>query len=143
MSVPVQAATTPPNAAAVQVFASAFGADALESRLVRVEQRLGALGVALRRHDGAAIEAEARELHAALGAAVDHFSLAARHGALPPGLRQRLAEAGREVARQRDSVTRASLALDRVLDTLMPTETPAQGSGYGNLASPLGKLYAG
>ncbi|MEO8297949.1 MAG: hypothetical protein ABI574_09090 [Burkholderiales bacterium] len=141
MNLPGPVAIAPASAAAA--FTAAFGADALESRLVRVEQHLGALGAALRRHDSPAIEAEARELHTALGAAVDHFTLAARHGALPPELRQRLARAGGEVARQRDSVTRASLALDRVLETLMPAQTTGHGAGYSSLASPLGKLYTG
>lgn len=100
----------------------------LESMLLQVEGELAALGEALRQHDGLAIEDHAQQLHHALERAVDGFSLAARTGGLPAPLRTRLAQAGRRVAAQRDSLARASMALDRAIDSLLPRE-PAVGYG--------------
>lgn len=92
----------------------------LEAPLASVEGRLAALGAALCRNDAAAIELEAAELHRALAAAVDHFARAARHGGVPPVLRQRLAVAGGQVAAQRESLARATASLDRAIDVLLP-----------------------
>jgi hypothetical protein len=92
----------------------------LETPLVAVEDRLAALGTALYRNDAAAIESEAAELHRALAAAVSHFSRAAREGGVPPPLRQRLALAGGQVAAQREALARATAALDRAIDVLLP-----------------------
>lgn len=92
----------------------------LETPLAQVEDRLAALGAALHRNDAHAIESEAAELHRALAAAVDHFSRAAREGNIPPTLRQRLAMASGQVAAQRESLARATAALDRAIDVLMP-----------------------
>jgi hypothetical protein len=92
----------------------------LEAPLASVEGRLAALGAALCRNDAAAIEQEAAELHRALAAAVDHFGRAARHGGVPPVLRQRLAVAGGQVAAQREALARATAALDRAIDVLLP-----------------------
>lgn len=104
----------------------------LEARLAAVEQRLSALGTALRDNDAPAIEREAAELHRALAAAIDHFSLAARSGAVPLPLRQRLALAGGQVAAQREALARATAALDRAIDVLLPSNaTAGTGSLYG------------
>lgn len=103
----------------------------LETPLVAVEDRLAALGTALYRNDAAAIELEAAELHRALAAAVSHFSRAAREGGVPPPLRQRLALAGGQVAAQREALARATAALDRAIDVLLP------GMG-GNVYAPSG-----
>jgi hypothetical protein len=92
----------------------------LETPLAAVEDRLAALGVALYRHDAQAIETEAAELHRALAAAIDHFSRAAREGGVPPQLRQRLALASGQVAAQREALARATAALDRAIDVLLP-----------------------
>jgi len=107
-------------------YAQAPGAGAeLESCLAAVEQRLGALGEALRELDGQAIEHHAGELHHALAAAVQRFAHAARSGGVPPMLRTRLASATGRVAAQRESLARATAALDRAIDVLMP------GAGVG------------
>lgn len=90
--------------------------------LLDLETELSALGDALRRYDDAAIEEHARELHRALVRAVDGFSLAARQGLVPPPLRSRLALASRKVASQRESLARATFALDRAIDSLLPRE---------------------
>jgi hypothetical protein len=92
----------------------------LETPLAAVEGRLAALGAALHRNDALAIEAEAAELHRALAAAIHHFTRAARDGGVPPPLRQRLALAGGQVAAQRESLARATAALDRAIDVLLP-----------------------
>ena len=92
----------------------------LETPLAQVEDRLAALGAALHRNDAHAIEAEAAELHRALAAAIEHFTRATREGGVPPTLRQRLAMASGQVAAQRESLARATAALDRAIDVLMP-----------------------
>lgn len=98
--------------------------DALEESVARVESRLLALGEALRVHHAEAVEAEAAELQRALAAALDQLRRSARDGQLPPQLRQRLALASGRVAAQRESLARASAALDRAIDVLLPAPTP-------------------
>ncbi len=57
------------------------------------------------------------------------FKHAARHGGVPPALRQRLALAGAGVAAHRDALARATAALDRAIDALMPgSSTPLYGA---------------
>ncbi len=98
------------------------GAD-LEKSLAAVEQRLVALGEALRERDAQAIDTHAGELHRALADAVNIFARAARSGGVPPVLRHRLAHASGQVAAQRESLARATAALDRAIDVLMPRDT--------------------
>lgn len=109
---------------------SGAGAD-LEATLAAVEIRLHALGVALLERNSADIELHSSELHRALARAVDHFSLAARHGELPAPLRQRLMRASSQVAAQRESFARATAALDRAIDVLLPRESAAIYSSHG------------
>ena len=96
----------------------------LEQSVENVEARLLALGEALRVHRAEAVEAEAAELQRALAAAVDQLRRSARVGQLTPQLRQRLALASGHVAAQRESLARASAALDRAIDVLLPGATP-------------------
>lgn len=103
----------------------------LETTLAAVEQRLAALGEALRARDSAAIDLHASELHRALAHAVDHFTRAARSGSVPQALRVRLASASGEVAAQRESLARATAALDRAIDVLLPRDGPVIYSGVG------------
>ena len=102
----------------------------LEARLSDVETRLAALGNALRARDPVGIDLHAAELHRALASAVSEFSDAARHGPLPPALRHRFASASGQVAAQRESLARATAALDRAIDVLLPGDglasTPRQ-----------------
>jgi hypothetical protein len=114
-------------------------ADPLEPLLNRVEQRLAALGEALRQRDAQAIEDEATGLHRALADAVHRFASAARNGGVAPELRHRLAHAGAQVAAQRESLARATAALDRAIDVLMPGNAP-QGvySAQGGAERPRG-----
>ena len=95
----------------------------LETALAAVETRLAALGDALRECDSAGIDLHATELHRALATAVDHVSHAARGGAVPQALRHRLASASGQVAAQRESLARATAALDRAIDVLMPRDS--------------------
>jgi len=103
----------------------------LEIRLAAVESRLAALADALRARDPVAIDLQAGELHRALAAAVSHFSHAARSGPVPPALRDRLAQASGQVVAQRESLARATAALDRALDVLLPREGAGLYSIYG------------
>lgn len=104
---------------------------ALEDTLAAVEARLASLGEALRARDAAAIDSHSTELHRALARAVDHFSRAARSGAVPPLLRRRLASASGQVAAQRESLARATAALDRAIEVLMPRDAPGLYSSVG------------
>jgi len=103
----------------------------LESTLAAVESQLNSLGDSLRANDMSAVDHHASELHRALARAVDHFSHAARSGPVPPALRERLMRASGLVASQRESLARATAALDRAIDVLMPRSTPASVYGAG------------
>lgn len=103
----------------------------LEARLGAVEQGLAALGNALRVRDPAEIDRHAAELHKALASAVNQFSVAARSGPLPHELRRRLAHASGQVAAQRESLARATAALDRAIDVLLPRDAPAVYGAHG------------
>ena len=104
----------------------------LEAALQRVEQHLDDLQSALSVRDMRCIELHAGELQRALTLAVERFARAARRGGSPLPLRRRLALASAQVAAQRDALARATAALDRAIDVLMPgSGTPvysAQGT---------------
>ncbi|PPE71740.1 hypothetical protein IS481_13535 [Caldimonas thermodepolymerans] len=92
----------------------------LEPVVLAVEARLQALGQALQQRDSAAVEQCASDLHRALTEAVETFRHAARSGGITPALRQRLVRATGQVAAQRESLARATAALDRAMDVLLP-----------------------
>ena len=100
----------------------------LEATLSRVEGHLASLGTALCDRNLEAIGHHGQGLHAALTQAVDRFSLAAKQGSVPEALRRRLAHASATVAAQLESLARATAALDRAIDVLMPR--PGTGAGY-------------
>ncbi len=100
----------------------------LELPLLEVEGHLNQLGEALLHRDLAAVEQHAADLHCALAEAVEAFRAAARLGALPPHLRNRLVLAGGRMAAKRETLSRASVALDRAIDVLMPADAR---DGYG------------
>ncbi len=104
---------------------------ALEQPLLAVEGCLNLLGEALLRRDSQAIELHASALHQALAEAIAMFSEAARSGQVPPNLRHRLVQAGGRVAAQRESLARATAALDRAIDVLMPGEASGLYSALG------------
>lgn len=105
----------------------------LEITLAAVESTLGDLGNAMRARDAGGIDRHASELHRAMARAVEHFSLAARSGPVPTALRNRLARASGQVAAQRESLARATAALDRAIDVLMPRD---HGVLYGAQGTP-------
>ncbi|HWP20422.1 MAG TPA: hypothetical protein VNO84_14925 [Burkholderiaceae bacterium] len=117
----------------------------LEPVVQAVEARLQALGQALLARDAAGVEQCATELHRALTQAVDAFSRAARQGGIPYELRRRLASATGQVAAQRESLARATAALDRAMDVLMPREEDpvyGAGAGYGAAGRPQRSITA-
>jgi hypothetical protein len=103
----------------------------LEAVLQRVEQHLDDLQTALGTRDMRCIELHAGELQRALAQAVERFRHAARRGGTPLELRRRLALAGAQVAAQRDALARATAALDRAIDVLMPSSASAVYSAAG------------
>jgi hypothetical protein len=109
----------------------------LEQPLAHVEAQLHALALALRANDAPALEAAAAGLHESLSSAVERFRSAARRGDVPAPLRQRLAIASARVAAQRLSLARATAALDRAIEVLMPSDTPtyAAASASARIAS--------
>ena len=100
----------------------------LEATLSRVEGHLANLGTALCARDLSAIAQHGNGLHQALTQAVDRFTLAAKQGSIPEPLRRRLAHASALVAAQREALARATAALDRAIDVLLPR--PSGGAGY-------------
>ncbi|XVJ69365.1 MAG: hypothetical protein HEQ39_06715 [Rhizobacter sp.] len=104
---------------------------ALEASLVDVENSLAGLGEALRVRDAVAIDQNAAGLQIALTRAVDQFAQAARIGPIPSSLRSRLSRASGQVAAQRESLARATAALDRAIDVLIPNDASSVYSAYG------------
>lgn len=109
-------------------------AEELESTLAVLEANLLGLSDSLRERDAAAMERQAEQLHQALAAAVNRFAQAARNGSVPPALRLRLARAGSQVAAQREALARATAALDRAIDVLLPGLNAGPVYGAGGLA---------
>ncbi len=103
----------------------------LEQSLDAVESQLARLADALLQRDLRAIDIESSELHRSLARAVEHFSSEARNGPIPPSLRRRLASTSGQVAAQRESFARATAALDRAIDILLPRETPSLYGAQG------------
>ena len=104
----------------------------LEGSLSRVESHLASLGSALAARDLDAIGAHAQGLQQALTQAVERFSQSAQRGAVPESLRRRLANASAMVAAQREALARATAALDRAIDVLMPRQGAGCYSREGN-----------
>jgi len=96
----------------------------LEQAVARVELRLGALGEALRVPHADAMASEAAELQRTLAAALEPLRHGARAGRLSPQLHQRLAQAGGQVAAQREALARAGAALGRAIEVLLPSPAP-------------------
>lgn len=108
----------------------------LERPLAALEERVLALGEALRERDAARIESEAAALHRALAGAVDQFGRAARLGPIPAPLRRRLMAAGAQVAAQREVLARATASLDRAIDVLLPAAAHGVYSASGATERP-------
>ncbi len=106
----------------------------LEGTLAVLEANLQGLSDSLRERDAAAMEWQAEQLHQALATAVNRFSQAARSGGVPPALRLRLARAGSQVAAQREALARATAALDRAIEVLLPGLNAGPVYGAGGLS---------
>lgn len=106
----------------------------LEACVAQVEQRLLALGQALGEPDAGRLEAEAAALQRALAAAVDRLRRPAGATELSAPLRLRLAHAGAQVAAQRESLARATAALDRAIDVLLPASAARAAYDAGGQA---------
>lgn len=106
----------------------------LEACVAHVEQRLLALGQALGEPDAGRLEAEAAALQRALAAAVDRLRRPAGATELSAPLRLRLAHAGAQVAAQRESLARATAALDRAIDVLLPASAARAAYDAGGQA---------
>ncbi|MBL8334898.1 MAG: hypothetical protein JNM08_17430 [Rubrivivax sp.] len=102
----------------------------LEPMLARLEACLTALARAQSSDDSSDIESRAADLHRALASVLGPFAQAARNGGVPHPLRERLAICGSRVAAQREALARATAALDRAIDLLLP-EQPGSGL-YGS-----------
>lgn len=100
----------------------AMGIEMLDEVLQRVECHLDELGEALRERDTDGLDLSAVRLHAALARAIDVFAAAAGQGRVPEPLRRRLADASAKVAAHRESLARATAALDRAIDVLLPQD---------------------
>lgn len=123
--------TLPDPALPLSAASAAPAPSSLEPALAAVEQSLAALGESLRERDSAGIDRHATDLHRALACAVEHFARAARNGPVPAVLRHRLALAGGQVAAQRESLGRATAALDRAIDVLLPRDSAVLYSTIG------------
>jgi hypothetical protein len=102
----------------------------LEHLLTAVELDLNALGDSLRRRDSDHIERHAADLREALTRAIGGFTYASRVGQVPAALRARLVKASGQVAVQRESLLRATVALDGAMEVLLPREDAVV---YGHL----------
>ena len=109
-----------------------FADPMLEDKLLAVEAQLAHLDDALIARNTHSIDVHSTELHRTLTRAVEQFTAAAKVGTVPAALRRRLAAAGGQVAAQREALSRATAALDRAIDALMPRETPALYSALGS-----------
>lgn len=130
------------NASALPAFAHRRAAADLEPPLQDVEARLAELSAALRDGDPRALESAAQGLQAALGVAVGQFRQAARHGGVPAPMKQRLAQASAQVAVQRESLARATAALDRAIDVLLPAPAASSATYGGHPAAQRGSARA-
>ncbi|WP_428417244.1 hypothetical protein [Methylibium sp.] len=113
----------------------------LEAAIADVEQRLAALALTLLERDSRGVDTAAVELQRALATALDCFSR--NRGPIPPALRQRLAQASGQVASQRDTLARATAALDRAIEVLIPREAAVYNArGAAALAAHSGVVKA-
>ena len=106
-----------------------FSVDRLDESLQSVEQHLEDLGRALRDRDTDGIDLGAIRLQASLAGTIDLFAAAAGEGRVPESLRARLSRASAQVAAHRESLARATAALDRAIDVLLPRDAATLSYG--------------
>lgn len=94
--------------------------DCLPPQLAELEAALSLVQQALLQRDPALLELHASQVQGLLAQAL--ASARAPGVTLPAPLRQRLAQAGAQLAAQRQALGRATASLDRALEVLMPAE---------------------
>lgn len=104
----------------------------LEDLIAQAQARLTALGDALCRHDGQAIENHAAKLKLILASAMDGLAQATRRGQVPHALGRRLAEASGQLTAQREALARSTAALGCLLDVLLPRPVSSGYSAQGH-----------
>ena len=104
--------------------------------LNELEAALSCVQQALAQRDTAQLEMQASAVQRLLAEALG----SARQQPLPPPLRQRLAQAGAQLAAQRQALGRATAALDRAIDVLMPAEPLGL---YGDAGRPIRQRSSG
>lgn len=87
--------------------------------LTELEAALAGVHEALAQRDTDALERHSLAVQRLMAATLEQ----ARRGQLQPEARQRLAQAGAQLAAERVSLSRATAAFDRAIDALMPAET--------------------
>lgn len=97
--------------------------DSLPPLLNELEAALALVQQALVQRDTPSLEQQAGQVQQLLAAALAE----ARGQSLPAPLRQRLAQAGAQLAAQRQALGRATASLDRALEVLMPSEPDPSG----------------
>jgi oligoendopeptidase F len=90
----------------------------MPSLLAELETALSLVQQALKQQDAALLEQQAVAVQRLMAEALDQ----ARQQPIEAGLRQRLAACGAQMAAQRQALFRATAALDRAIDVLMPRE---------------------
>lgn len=83
-----------------------------------LEAALAGVHQALAERDTDALERHSLAVQRLMAAALEQ----ARRSPLQPDMRQRLAQAGAQLAAERVSLSRATAAFDRAIDALMPAE---------------------
>lgn len=101
------------------------GADDLERSVIAVEHALAAMQEALQGDDANRVEGACDQLRQTLAGSVAVFREVARLKAIPAPMKQRLAGASARIAAQREALARATTALDRAIDVLLPQEQAA------------------
>lgn len=93
--------------------------DTFAPLLAALEAALAGVHQALQQYDVAALEQHSQAVQGLMSDALGE----ARQGRLSLPQRQRLALVGAQMAAHRVSLSRASMALDRAIDVLMPAES--------------------
>lgn len=115
-------------------------ADPLAALLAELEAALALVQQALSQRDALALEQHAGRVQQLMSLAIAQGKAQSQQGVLQPALRHRLAQAGAQMAAQRELLGRATAALDRAIDVLMPAPTIGL---YGQAGKPLRQRSSG
>ncbi len=109
---------------------------ALDAALESIEVSLTLLQRAVLAGAMPEVEAQSAALHRQLASSVVTFMQAAQDGALSAAQRRQLGHASARVAAQRESLARATAALDRAMDVLIDTAPSQPGALYAAHGGP-------